>query len=745
VKPTDLIKKAKAENRAALNEAEAKRFLAAYGVPVVHEAVATGPEEAGDKARDLGFPVVLKGMGWKLTHKTERGLVRLGLSSADEVRKAARRMAAAAGKDLEGFLIQPQLSGRREFVAGLFHDDQFGPVVMFGLGGVFTEALGDVVFRLAPMDESHADQMLDELGAKALLGPFRGEKAADRGLLVGALAGLSRIGVEHPEVAEIDVNPLLVTPEGQVAAVDALVVLGQVKPEVRYRPPVEPSAARELFYPKSVAMVGASAQFRKWGQQIFANLAAGGYEGEIYLVNPKAKTIAGRPVYPSVADIPEPVDLAVVTIPAAQVLDLIPQFRAKGIKRVILITSGFAETGPEGRKLEEELVAEARRNDILILGPNTMGVCNPYHKFYCMGSHVRPKPGPTAFIAQSGNMGVQLLSFADRQGIGIRAFGGSGNEAMFTIEDALDAFAVDELTGTVLLYIESVKNGRRFYESARQVSRRKPVVVLKGGRTAAGHKAAATHTGALASNVRVFEAACRQAGIILVDRPMDLLDLSAALSSLPLPKGPRAAIMTLGGGWGVVTADLCNDYGLEVPELSPDLVGRIDRILPPFWSRSNPVDIVGITDPSIPVTIIEELLKWDGCDAVINLGILGRKHLAKRLIESTAKADPDMDPEFLKTVTEMVDKIEADYVEQMARLTEEHHKPILGVRMATSDDDLTVLDVAGREYKAVFFQTPEQAVKALAKMYQYERWLNREGAPSELRERKVFTWPEAGG
>jgi len=733
VKPTDLIKKAKSEKRNALNEAEAKQFLAAYGVPVIHEAVATGPEEAAAKAQDIGFPVVLKGLGSKLTHKTERGLVRLGLNSPDEVRKAARKIAAAAGTDLEGLLVQPQLSGRREFVAGLFHDDQFGPVVMFGLGGVFTEALGDVVFSLAPLDEAQADQMLDELAAKTLLGPFRGEKAADRGQLVRALVGLSRVGWEHPEIREIDINPLLVAPEGQVAAVDALIVLGQAKPEAPPRPPVEPSAVREMFYPESVALVGVSAQFRKWGQQIFANLVVGGYEGRIHLVNPKAKTIGGRPVYPSVLDIPEPVDLAVVTIPAAQVMDLMPVFKVKGIKRVILVTSGFSETGAEGRQLEEALVAEARRNDIIILGPNTMGVCNPYHKFYCTGSPVQPKPGPTAFIAQSGNMGVQLLSFAERQGIGIRAFGGSGNEAMFTIEDALDAFAVDELTSTVLLYVESVKNGRRFYESARQVSRRKPVVVLKGGRTAAGHKAAASHTGALASNVRVFEAACRQSGIVLVDRPMDLLDLSAAFSSLPLPKGPRAAIMTLGGGWGVVTADLCNDYGLEVPELSPELIGRIDRILPPYWSRSNPVDIVGITDPGVPAAIMEELLRWDGCDAVINLGILGRKHLAKRLIEATLKADPDMDREFLKMVTARVDKMEADYIEQLVRLTKEHGKPILGVRMVTSDDDLTVLDLGGDEYKAVFFQTPEQAVKALSKMYQYERWLNREGVPTELR------------
>ena len=724
---SELIGKAMGENRSALTEAESKILLAEYGVPVVMELTASSPEEASALAAKLGFPVVVKGLGARLTHKTERGLVRLNLPDAEAVRLAAEEIGEAAGDDLEGWLIQPQVTGRREFVAGLFRDKQFGPVVMFGLGGIFTEALSDVAFRVAPLSEGQAASMLEELRAARLLHDFRGEKAADRRQLIQALMGLSRLGMEHPEVSEVDINPLLVSPDGRVAAVDALVVLGEQADENAFPPPIDPADAGVFFYPKSVAFVGASAQFRKWGHMLFTNVAAGDFEGAIHLVNPKGGVIAQRQVYRSVKDIPGEVDLAVVTVPAAGVIGLLPEFEAKGIRHVMLITSGFAETGAEGRQLQEELAREARERGILILGPNTMGVCNPYHNFFCLGSYARPTAGPTAFVSQSGNMGVQLLSFAERQGIGIRAFAGSGNEAMLTIEDALDTFAVDSLTNTVLLYVESVKNGRRFFESAGRVSRRKPVVVLKGGRSSAGSKAAASHTGALASDNRVFDAACRQSGIILADQPMDLLDLSAAFSSLPLPRSNRVAIMTLGGGWGVVTADLCHEAGLVLPELPPDIINRIDPLLPPFWSKANPVDLVGDTDPSVPVQVMEELMNWSGCDAVINLGIVGRRLGLKRIIESTIKVDPDTDREYLEMIMTALTQFESDYVAGLVKLMEKYQKPVLGVSLVSGDDDKTVFDIDDCNCKGVYFPTPERAVKVLGAMSRYRQWLDGEG------------------
>jgi acyl-CoA synthetase (NDP forming) len=597
---------------------------------------------------------------------------------------------------------------------------------MFGIGGVVTEALADVTFRLAPISKNDAAEMLTEIRAKALLDKYRGEEAIDRRQIIQTLQGLSRIGVEIPEIAEIDINPLLATSDGHLRAVDALVVPGEAHIDGKLPPPVSPDAIGAIFYPKSIAFIGASAQMGKWGHMLMANTISGGYEGNVFLVNPKADTIAGRRTYPTVCDIPEPVDLAVVTIPAAGVLDLIPQLKEKGIGNMLLITSGFGETGEAGKKLEAELLQAARKAEILILGPNTMGICNPHINFYCTGFPAKPKAGSTTMVSQSGNMGVQLLAFAQQQGIGIRGFCGSGNEAMMCIEDYLDGLEVDSLTRTAVLYVESVKNGRRFFESARRVGRKKPIVLLKGGQSQAGKRAAASHTGALTSDTRVFDAVCRQSGIVKVDQPMALLDLGAAFSSLPLPKGNRAAIMTLGGGWGVVTADLCSQFGLDVTELSTEIIKEIDKILPPYWSRSNPIDLVGERDPTLPRAVLELLLKWDGCDAVINLGIVGRRQVLKSHGESVLKADPNYSAEFIKEIHQEFKKFEKGYIAQIIELMEKYDKPVFGVSMLPDEKHQTVYPHKKHELKGVFFPTPERAVGAFAKMVQYQNFLSRE-------------------
>ncbi len=721
----DLTGKFNQSGKHALTENESKQILIKYDVPVIEEKKAASPDEAVSMASGIGFPVVLKGLGSSILHKTEMGLVHLNLKNPIEVKKAALTIEKNAGDKLEGFLVQPQLNGKREFVTGMFRDPHFGPVIMFGIGGIFTEAFSDVTFRIAPVTENDAEEMLEEIRAKVLLNEFRGENAVNQKQIIKALTGLSRLALEHPQIAEIDINPLIAMPDGNLKAVDALIILEPSCEKKEFLPPIPADDIGSIFYPKSIAFVGASSQMGKWGHTLFTITISGGYEGEIYLVNPKGGTIANRPVYKSVADIQGRIDLAVVTIPASGVIRLLPDFKAKKIRNLLLITSGFGETGVKGKELENDLVKAAQDAGILILGPNTMGICNPHINLYCTGSHVRPRPGATAVVAQSGNMGTQLLAFAERQDIGIRAFCGSGNEAMITIEDYIDAFEADNLTRTVMLYVESVKNGRRFFESAGRVGKKKPIVLLKGGRSAAGNRAAASHTGAMTSDSRIFDAVCRQAGIVMVEQPMDLLDLSAAFSSLPLPKGNRAAIMTLGGGWGVVTSDLCSQYGIEVSELSPEMIELIDNILPPYWSRSNPVDIVGENDPSIPMTIIEELLKWDGCDAVINLGILGRRILLERLVDSILDADPTYTPEFLESVNKKLSDFDENYIKHIATLMEKYNKPVFGVSLLTDEKDKTVYRVDGCSFKGVFYPSPERAVKAFAKMYEYKRFLSR--------------------
>ncbi len=721
-----LLTQAKSEGRKALTEAEAKQVLNLYGVPVVKECVAKTPEEAAEQAESFGFPVVLKGLGTKLTHKTERGLVHLNLKDRGAVIDAAQAIAQSAGSDLEGYLVSPFVRGRREFVAGMFCDPQFGPIVMFGLGGIFTEAMGDVVFRVAPLDEHEAASMLDELRAAKLLGPFRGDAAVCRDEIVKTLVALSRLALDWEAITEVDINPLIVGPDGHVTAVDALIILGERPVEVAARPPVDPGEIGKMFSPKSIAFIGASAQLGKWGNMLMTNVLAGGYEGEIYLVNPKADTIAGRKVYKTIGDVPGPVDLAIVTVPALQSLALIPELKAKGIRYMLLISSGFSEVGPEGRELEKKLVRLAAENGVSVLGPNTMGICNPHIKFYCIGTPCWPKAGSIGLLSQSGNLGTQLMAFAEAEGIGIRSFCGSGNEAMITIEDYLRTAALDDVTKSIILYVESMKDGRRFFRTAQKVSRRKPVVLLKGGRTAAGSRAAASHTGAMASNIKILNAACRQAGVVLADQPMDLLDLSAAFSSLPLPKGKRVGIMTLGGGWGVVTTDLCIENGLAVPHLTPDVIAQINQILPPFWSKENPVDLVGEMGADIPVKILEILAKWDQCDAIIHLGVVGRLRLIDTMIKAARDSGQEIRQDLYDSGIKLYKDSEAEVFQRSAELMTKYGKPILGVFL----DDVhskTITEIPGSPYSGIAFLTPERAVKVLSRMVIYQDWLRREG------------------
>lgn len=717
-----LIRKKLQSSSKSLVEDDAKKIFKLFNIPIVEERRETDAKGVLDACRKIGFPVVLKGIGDKILHKTESGLVRVGLSTEAQVFDAVKEMKKTSGDDISAFLIQPVIPGKREFVAGMFKDPQFGPVIVFGLGGIFTEALEDIALKIAPLNDADIEDMFEQLSSKKLLNDFRGEKKADKDAIKTILKGLSKIALTYPDIKEMDINPLIIQPDGSPVAVDGLIVLEENKKEKDKPYEIDLKKLASCYYPNSIAFIGASATPGKWGHMLLTNALSRDYKGNIYLVNPKGGKITGRHVYKSVTEIEKNVDLAVVTIPADRVIDLIPDLKKKKVKGILLISSGFREVGKEGAKLEKRLVNAAQKAGILILGPNTMGICNPHIDFYCSAAHAYPIPGSTALVSQSGNMGTQLLAFAEQQDIGIRAFSGSGNEAMVTIEDYMEAFEVDDLTRTVVLYIESIKNGSRFFKSAARVSQKKPVVVLKGGRTRMGERAASSHTGAMASDTKVFDAVCRQTGIIQVNQPMELLDLSAVFSSLPLPKGKRVAIMTLGGGWGVITTDLCAEHGLIVPELSKGIIERLNGILPPFWSHGNPVDIVGEGDPLIPKTCLEELLKWDGCDAVIHLGIHGKRVLVNNMIESVYRADPDIDKEQAKLFKETILQFEEDYAKYVVKLTKKYEKPVLGVSLLTDEISRTLYRLDGYDYKSVFFPSPERAVKALWGMCEYGSW-----------------------
>lgn len=716
-----MINKAISENRAALTEAESKILLAEYGIPVVEESVALTADDAVKAATNLGYPIALKGLGSKLIHKSERGLVALDLNTQADVLDAARVIENAAGNDFEGFLVQRMIRGRREFISGMFCDPLFGPVIMFGLGGILTEAIGDVVYRVAPVEETEVDVMLDELVSSKLLAGFRGEAPVNRKKISNMMLGLSRLSLECPDILEIDINPLIADEAGDIVAVDALIILGTRQIKATQGVPVSSEDVLNMLSPRSIAFIGATDQVGKWGHRLIANTIAGEFPGEIYFVNPKLGEIAGRKVYKSILDLPSGVDLAIVTIPASEVVKLIPHLAEKSIRHMILISSGFAETGADGINVQNNLAKAAQGSGILFIGPNTMGISNPHVKLFMSWTSSRPKAGTAALVSQSGNLGTQFMLIAEKENIGLRYFCGTGNEALVTIEDFLSAIELDNNAEVAVLYVESVKDGRRFLEVAKRTSKKKPIVLLKGGRTKAGHAAAASHTGAMASDIRIFNAACRQAGVILAPHPADLVDFSACFSSLPLPKGNRVGLMTLGGGWGVIATDACAEFGLSIPQLPEGLIRKIDKILPSFWSRGNPIDAVAVLDTTVLIRLIDLLVKWDGCDAIIHLGVVGKSVFFETFRNASLIMDPNVKNKLPQPKVHQ--EMETEFIRQTIRMMETYKKPVLGV--SNLDSGCAVMNSVGAKFKAVSYPSPERAVKCLAAMVQYSQWLNR--------------------
>jgi acyl-CoA synthetase (NDP forming) len=471
-----VITNAREAGRSALTEAEAKQLLGHFGVPVVDEKVAGSGAEAADVAERMGFPVVVKGLGAKLTHKTERGLVRLGVGDRQQVLEAARAIAAEAGAELEGFLVQPMLAGRREFVAGLIRDPQFGPVVMFGLGGIFTEALKDVTFRIAPVSEDEAARMLDELKSSALLGGFRGEAPVDRAALVGALTGLSRLGLQCPQVEEVDINPLLADARGRVAAVDALVVLGDGV--ARELPAGEkPAEERDLsfldrmFLPRSIAVTGVPREMPPGWPGLFGCMQDFGYPGRLYPINPKADEINGVKAYPSLAALPEKVDLVLVSVPAPFVPANLRECIATGHRDIHIFSAGFKETGEEeGIRLQQEIEQIAVEGGLNVIGPNCMGLYVPKSRITTWTS-AEDNAGPVAFVSQSGGHAQDLTHYANQFNIGFSKVISYGNALTLDSTDFLAYLRNDEETQVICMYLEGVKDGQKLARLVTEINR----------------------------------------------------------------------------------------------------------------------------------------------------------------------------------------------------------------------------------------------------------------------------------
>lgn len=381
---------------------------------------------------------------------------------------------------------------------------------------------------------------------------------------------------------------------------------------------------RVFFEPKSVAVVGASRIPGKLGNTILKNLLAFKYEGEVFPVNPNASEIAGLRAYPSVVEIPNRVDLAVIAVPALQVLDVVRDCARSGVRGIVIISSGFSETGEEGANRQAELVRIAARAGMRIVGPNTTGILNSRNRFTTTFVELKEiREGPIAFIAQTGMFtGMMLEHIFTSEAFGLSKVAGLGNKCDVADDEILDYLAQDVTTKTIMMYVEGIKDGKRFFETARRLTREKPVVILKAGRTEAGVKAALSHTGSLTGRDEVFDALCQQAGIVRANDFVELVDFAKMFAYQPSPRGNRVAIVTLSGGAGVLAADACLRSGLRLAELEHHTLQRVAEKMPSWAAVSNPVDIEPLTETVGAVEAYRIAFETALSDENVDLGLL---------------------------------------------------------------------------------------------------------------------------
>jgi acetyl coenzyme A synthetase (ADP forming)-like protein len=618
----------KADGRTSLTAPECKVVCDAYSIPLPPEGLANSADKAVEIAGRIGYPVALKIVSPDILHKTEAGGVLTGISSADEVMSGydsviANAHAYKSDAVITGVQIQKMLSAddALEVIVGAVTDQSFGKLVAFGLGGILVEVLKDITFRLAPATVDDALSMLDSIQAAEILKGVRGSRPVDRQALATVIVNVSNLVDDFPEIQEVDLNPLLAGPDG-ITAVDSLISVNFEPQKELYRPSQEEIlvAMNRIMQPASVAVIGASDSAGKIGNSVMKNLIDGGYAGEIYPINPKADEILGKKAFKSVKDIPGDVDVAIFAVPAKFCVQALEEVGEKGIAGAIMIPSGFAETGET--ELQAELVAVARKYNVRIMGPNIYGFyytpaslcatfCTPYDV-----------KGRVALSSQSGGVGMSIIGFSRSTKMGVSAIVGLGNKSDLDEDDLLTYFEQDDNTDVVAMHAEDLKDGRSFAEVAKRVSRKKPIVMLKAGRTQLGARAAASHTGALAGNDRIYDDVLRQSGVIRASSLNEMLEFARGLPVLPAPGGENVVIITGAGGSGVLLSDACVDNGLSLMTFPEDLDESFKKFIPPFGASGNPVDITG-GEP--PITY-ENTIRFGLEDDRIHALILGYWH-----------------------------------------------------------------------------------------------------------------------
>jgi 3-hydroxypropionyl-CoA synthetase (ADP-forming) len=608
-----------------ITEESSKKLLADYGIKVPPYALVTTPGEAEKKATEIGFPLVAKVVSPEILHKTDVKGVKVGIKSGSEAEAVFSEMYDRLSKQyqIKGILLEKMVPPGIEIIIGLQNDAQFGPVLMVGLGGIFTEVFQDVSFRVLPINENDAEEMLKDLKGSKLLKGFRGSEAIDIGVLKDALLNIGRLGIDlAPYFESVDFNPVILYPR-DYCVVDAKIILrdsinsdiiSMAKPDSTYM---------DLFFnAKSIALIGASPEVGKIGNSVLESLVKHDYKGKVYPVNAKGyPEILGIKSYKNLEDISDPIELVVVTVDLRFVPDLLRTSGAKGIHNMVIISGGGKELGGERAAIEQQVKELSSNLGIRIIGPNCIGVFNGDNRLDCaFQGHqrmLRPKKGDVAFLSQSGTVGIAFMETADS--FGMSKMISYGNRSDVDEADMIWYLSEDPETKVLGLYVEGLGDGRKFINAAKDVikNRKKPIVVFKNGRSSRGAKQAASHTGSLGGTYKVVKGAFDQVGIISVDSYEELTGSLKALTWQPVPSGNRVAMVTNGAGPIIAAIDQFDRLGLQLAELTEETKQKLKDHYPPTYVIGNPCDVTGSANTSDYSFAIQAFLDDPNVDIVM--------------------------------------------------------------------------------------------------------------------------------
>jgi acyl-CoA synthetase (NDP forming) len=679
-----------------LNEFEGAALLKQGGIPVVDGVLANDHSEAAIAANLLGFPVAIKICSESIPHKTERGGVALNITDSSSLDKAVREMSNRFSDVPHAFLVQKMARPGTELILGGRRDPVFGPVVLVGIGGIFTEIFRDTAIDLAPVDSTVALAMLRRLRGAALLDGYRSQEPLDIVAIARAVSALSRLISGRPDILEIDVNPFIAYTDGAVA-VDALVRLdGSHSKSSQKRP--DPATVAPFFNPASMAVIGASRSPGKGGNIILRNLQKAGFKGAIHPINPTVKEILGMPSYARVCDVPTPVDLAMIVIPKAAVPEALEDCEAKGVTNIILSTGGYSDMGEAGAKEQKVIIEQARRAGIRIMGPNSIGTLNPFAGMSTSIVGLDPiKVGGVSIIGQSGVFSSGWARWiADTKPFGLAKVACIGNKGDINESDLLEYLTDDTATSTIGMYLEGVVDGRRFVRAADMACKRKPVVVMKAGRSEAGAAAVASHTGSLAGSDAVFDAVCRRTGLVRTHDPEAFFDILSAFEKLPLPRGNRMGVFSITGMGCVAATDAAEEYGIVLPDLSPATLKKLGEVMPSWAPVRNPIDT------------------WSAIE----------QHGSKKTMAHIARCMLDQkDIDALLIILVLMPESMFDISEAFAEIFSHHpDKPVFASYYGGTAREIAHIHEGFAALRVPCYPTPERAMFAFGRMVEYARY-----------------------